>query len=47
MKVFEGTQTFEIHADQLSQPVEFEVHLDPTKPLYEQEVDVSSAVAGK
>ncbi len=47
MKVYEGTQTFEIHADTLMHPVEFEVRLDPTKPLHEQEVDVSSAVTGK
>ena len=47
MKVFEGTQTFVIRADLLIHPVEFEVRLDPTKPLHDQEVDVSSAVTGK
>lgn len=47
LKVYEGTQTFEVRGDSLIHPVEFEVHLDPTKALHEQEVDVSSVVTGK
>ncbi len=46
IKVFEGKQTFEVRADDLLHPIEFEVNLDPAKPLHDQEVDVSGAVTG-
>jgi hypothetical protein len=46
MKVFEGVQQLEVKADQLAQPVEFEVRIQGGAVL-EQEVDVSSAIENK
>lgn len=46
MKVYEGTQTFEIHSDALLRNVPFTMRLDPSKANAEIEVDVSGSVTG-
>ncbi len=47
IKVFEGNQTFEVRGETLERAVPFQVRLDPTRPMHDEELDVSKVIRNR